>query len=307
MHLPVHIDGSNNGLQIFSLLLRDPQSAAATNCVPLASPRDIYADVADHVRILLQQDGGPLARAWLDFGIDRRTTKRIVMCMPYGLTRFSSHEYLRDWYLSRVQAGVAPFEARDVYGAIDMLCGMIWKGLDQVVGSARTCMDWLRRVARLHVEADKPIRWTSPAGLLVEQRYYKPRRVSVKTSVGSVLRQHRIIEDGEDLSMARNVNAISPNVVHSIDASVLMKAVNMAASLGVRSHACIHDSVGVLPTDVGTMASAIREVSVEIFLTPVLEILRSEMEKHSGLSLPDPPERGSLDVTSLRDADYYFS
>jgi DNA-directed RNA polymerase len=45
-YLPVGLDGSCNGLQNFSAMLRDEVGGAATNLVPSEKPSDIYAEVA---------------------------------------------------------------------------------------------------------------------------------------------------------------------------------------------------------------------------------------------------------------------
>ena len=309
--LPVHLDGSNNGLQIFSLLLKDPVGGLATNCLPCDSPRDIYADVADRLIAKLQQSPSPHARKWVEFGIDRKTTKRIVMCMPYGLTKFSSHEYVRDWYLDRARVvcpdGSHYFPIDVVFDAIKFLTELLWQSIDEIVFSARSCMDWLKEIAKMHVENDTPIRWTAPSGLLVQQAYRKIQRVSVKTSVGSVVRQHRIVQEEGSLAMAQNVNGISPNFVHSLDASVLMLAVIQAGSCGVDAFSCIHDSIGVKAGHAGIMSSVIREAAIEVFSQPVLEQVREEMSAYLGKSLPDPPSPGTMDITALRDADYFFA
>lgn len=307
--LPVHLDGSNNGLQIFSLLLKDETSGAATNCLPTEHPRDIYQDVAERLKQRLASLSDPIADRWLTFGIDRKTTKRVVMCLPYGLTRYSSHEYLRDWYLDKAKAtGNAVFGVAEIFPAIIVLANALWDSLNEIVKSAKDCMAWLREVAKIHVEEGKPIRWTNPAGFPVTQAYRKHNRVTVKTLVGTVIRQHRFRIDKDDLAKMQNVNAVSPNFVHSLDAAVLVKAVNMAAAKGdVRNFSCIHDSIGVLASNASMMAACIREAAIEIFSQPVLHTLRTEMEHYLGRSLPAPPAQGSMDITQLRDADYFFA
>eukprot|EP00955_Chlamydomonas_euryale_P011546 124098-Chlamydomonas_euryale.AAC.1 len=44
--LPVHMDGSCNGLQHYSALARDPACAAAVNMLPADAPADVYSAVA---------------------------------------------------------------------------------------------------------------------------------------------------------------------------------------------------------------------------------------------------------------------
>ena len=90
--LPVCLDGSNNGLQHFSAMLRDTIGGKATNLTPEVIPQDIYQMVADVVQEKVQEDGKsgvPYSKEWITFGIDRKITKRPVMVVPYGGTRFS--------------------------------------------------------------------------------------------------------------------------------------------------------------------------------------------------------------------------
>ena len=94
-HLPVGLDGSCNGLQHFSALLRDEVGGAATNLVPAPVPADIYREVAKRAEEILSEVGEDdpnfwMAQSWLVFGIDRKITKRSVMTLPYGVT-YRSH------------------------------------------------------------------------------------------------------------------------------------------------------------------------------------------------------------------------
>ena len=97
--IPICLDGSNNGLQHFSAMLRDPVGGKATNLTPEPIPQDIYQMVANVVLTLVKEDatlGVNYAQAWLDFGIDRKITKRPVMVVPYGGTRYSCREYVEE-------------------------------------------------------------------------------------------------------------------------------------------------------------------------------------------------------------------
>lgn len=308
--LPIHLDGSNNGLQIFSLLLKDPIGALATNCVQTDTPQDIYQIVADRVKEKLAAIGDPLAQTWLAFGIDRKTTKRVVMCLPYGLTQYSARGYVDEWYREKSKStSNAPFGKMDSFQPVLFLSGLIWDAISETVVAARECMDWLKQVAAIHIDAGVPIRWTAPTGFLVEQGYKKSSKIMVKTSIGHTIRQHRMIVDGTELSKKRNVNGISPNFVHSLDAALLMRTVNMANANGITDISCIHDSFGVCPADAGNISTIIRECAVDMFDKPLLHGVHSEMSKYlpKGISLPDPPKQGSLDISQLRNADYFFA
>jgi DNA-directed RNA polymerase len=83
---PVWQDGSVNGLQVISLLLRDEVGGGLTNCVEAdirSVPHDMYQQVAARTLQLLQQEERPdkvaWAKQWIDYGVDRSCVKRCVM------------------------------------------------------------------------------------------------------------------------------------------------------------------------------------------------------------------------------------
>jgi DNA-directed RNA polymerase len=55
-HLSIQLDGTCNGLQNFSALLRDEDGGKATNVVPQDTPSDIYQEVADVLIEMVGED-----------------------------------------------------------------------------------------------------------------------------------------------------------------------------------------------------------------------------------------------------------
>ena len=48
-HIPVAVDGSCNGLQLYSLMLKDEKAGRLVNLTVTDSPQDIYQVIADNV------------------------------------------------------------------------------------------------------------------------------------------------------------------------------------------------------------------------------------------------------------------
>lgn len=310
--IPIAMDGSNNGLQIFSLLLRDKVGAEATNCIPTERPRDIYQDVADIVTARLRETDHPMAAKWLEFidgQLPRDATKRSVMTLPYGSTFHACIHYTRDWYeeVRKKRGGVTPFERG--YEPSVYLARFIWTAITETVSSARECMDWLRKVSDIFTEAGQPVRWTSPSGFPVKQGYYKFKTKQIKTVVGNVVRFSNYLEDIEDVAGRKQKNGISPNFIHSLDAAALVKTVNLSHDAGLDSFAMIHDSYGVLAADAPKMAQVLREVYAEMFTDPILERFRDELLLYlpQGTVLPPIPGSGDLDVNLVKDSLYFFA
>ena len=88
--LPIQADCSNSGLQHYSAMMRDPIGGKATNLVPSNKPNDVYNLVAQKLIMKLRDiKDDPLAKKWLEYGIDRKLCKKPVMCLPYSLTKIS--------------------------------------------------------------------------------------------------------------------------------------------------------------------------------------------------------------------------
>lgn len=131
--LPVFMDGTCNGLQHYSALLRDEVAGEAVNLVDSDKPSDIYGVVAKKLEEKLSDDGlsnrticnevsdvcvdttrnnrtdrigsddarindtSPLSKSWLELGINRKLTKRPVMVLPYGGTKMSCRKYVEEY------------------------------------------------------------------------------------------------------------------------------------------------------------------------------------------------------------------
>ena len=97
--MPVALDGSYSGIQHFSGMLRDAVGGRAVNLIPTEKPSDTYQKVADLVNKKLEEriceagEDKKLAQECFSLNIDRKTTKKQVMTLPYGATSFSCRKY----------------------------------------------------------------------------------------------------------------------------------------------------------------------------------------------------------------------
>ena len=91
-HLPIHQDGSCNGLQHYAALGRDALGAGAVNLLPAERPQDIYSEVAEIVERRRREDaesGVAVART-LDGFVRRKVIKQTVMTTVYGVTAYGA-------------------------------------------------------------------------------------------------------------------------------------------------------------------------------------------------------------------------
>ncbi|KOR44987.1 hypothetical protein ADT27_13395 [Xanthomonas oryzae] len=298
------MDGTCNGLQHFSAMLRDEIGGAATNLLPADVPSDIYAIVAKRTQERLQdaerdQDG--LVEKWLTHGINRSITKRSTMTLPYGSTRFSSAGFVRDDYLRK---GKAPeFDADQYNKAAQLLSRFIWPAIGETVIKAREGMDWLQEAAKAAIKGGAPaLHWTTPTGFPVWQVYNQVEVKKVRTKMAGAA-QIRVYVPGDVPDAKKHAAGAAPNCVHSLDASHLTATVNACAAVGIKDFAMIHDSYAVHACHAATLARVLRAEFVKMYENH--DVL-AEFAASNCIDLPRP-EPGSLYLGSVMDAEFFFS
>jgi len=309
--IPCYIDGSNNGLQILSMLLRDPVGGSATNCTP-GDRRDVYQDVADAVTSALREADDDCARGWLAWfeggRMPRAAAKRSVMTLPYGCTRWSVRQYVVEWYEEEVRLGrpAAWPTAGEAFGRLTELANLLWTAIEGTLGRALEAMAWMRQLTDLVVRAGAQPLWVAPTGFPVRSSYPQWRSQVIRTKLGEKVRWVRHRRDAGRPNKRRHRNGLPPNFVHSLDAAALARVVSR---FGDRPVSTIHDSFGALAPDVAELGRLVREVYAEMFQPDLLVNLRDQLARAAGgrVDFPQPPTRGSLDPMGILNSEYAFS
>ena len=116
--------------------------------------------------------------------------------------------------------------------------------------------------------------------------------------LGEVKRTTVAIGDSKEVNIAKHKAATAPNLIHSLDASLLhLSALRFDAPI-----ALIHDSVLCRATDMGTLSCIVRETYMHLFaehdyLTDFARQIGAETE---------PPIIGDLEPESVIDSTYFF-
>lgn len=298
------MDGSCNGLQNFSAILRDAEGGLATNLIPSALPNDIYQMVSDRVTSILEgleEDKDGFRSMWLAHGLTRQLVKRSVMTLPYGSRQSSWAEFIVKDYM---RAGYWPELDKNLYDrAARFLSKHLGNAIAETVAAAADAMEWLQKAssAILRQGYDR-IQWMTPSGFPVTQVYWEmeEHRINTKLCGNAKL---SIRSDKDDPKKSRHRNGIAPNFVHSLDASHLTLVVNRARAEGITAFAMIHDDYGTHCADTAKLYRIIREVFVEMYEAhDVLEEFRAAYA-----FLSEPPPMGKLDLKQVLDSPYFFS
>jgi DNA-directed RNA polymerase len=292
--LPVGIDGTCNGLQHYSAIGLDPIGGAATNLVPDDHPHRIYAEVCAKAESILS---ARTERPWCP-PLSDKLFKRGIMTTPYGLTPIG----MREQFITDGWTKGAP----DEFACATYLRDLLTEAMSGVVVKAMEYMRWLKACAEIANEIGKPLRWTTPTGMVVTQDYVVPdeRRLNLP-GLGKTLfletpkTERRLYEQ-------KQMNGTCPNVIHSFDAAHLCLTVNAAYDDGVLDFWPVHDSYATHAPLVPTLGFHTRDQFVGMYKENPLERFKQENEEWLGQVLPPLPARGTLDVESVRDSDYFF-
>jgi DNA-directed RNA polymerase len=307
-HLPVALDGSCNGIQHLTTLMRDEKGAVSVNLVANGKPHDIYNEVAQVVKAKIDDDMWPGR-------VDRALMKRNVMTLPYGVKRYGMREQLlAHLEKERMRAPYFDRAEHDEWHACHYLSGVVDKSIRHIVGKACECMDWLVSVARVAAKNDLPVQWTAPSGLLVQQRYLHALTERVAPHIGEFRMRSHISLPINKIDARKQANGISPNFIHSLDAAHLVATVNLARENDthtVDSFAMVHDSFGCHAGDTEAMMSALRVSFVEMYSEDLLTVFRDEILEQLPEELwgevPAVPKLGEMDLSAVRESDFFFS
>lgn len=335
--IPVALDGSCSGLQHFSAMLRCEVGGKAVNLIPSDTPQDVYGIVAEKVNVALKSIAasepspeGELAKQWLAYGVDRKTTKRSVMTLAYGSKQYGFKDQIMEDVLepafkkfTREGTGTWPFEG-DGYRAAGFMAKQIWDAVTATLVKSVEAMSWLQKAASL-VSAERsykdaegkevmfslPIRWSTPVNFPVMQAYWDMEPVRIKTSLQG--RIDLIMQKAmTTLDRRAQSNGISPNFIHSCDAAHMMLTTARATQEGIKSFAMIHDSFGTTAAETEDLFRIVRESFVEMYGdVDVLEQFKEEIERQLPedlrKELKELPIRGTLDLSGVLTSSFCFA
>lgn len=299
-------DGSCNGLQHFSAMLRDSVGGRATNLVPSSTQQDIYRLVAEETTSLLASNTSltcVFTAKWRNHVLSRDLVKRSVMTLPYGSTRFSCADFIFSEYVSKHKA--PEFDQTDYKPASRALSVYVWDAIGNVVVKAREAMEWLQAASDELIEAGVvEISWRSPSGFMTRQTYDKAEFIKVETRLaGGVRIRPTIVIPGDAPCKRSHRNGIAPNFVHSHDAAHMHLLICAADDAGLGHLAFIHDDYGTTADGTETLHKLIRATFVEMYTRcQPLE----EFAARTSVTAP-LPELGDLDINVVNDSTYFFA
>ena len=281
--LAVAVDATCSGLQILAGLAGDKSTAKLVNVIPSDKPQDAYAVVAETAKPDCPKDYQQY--------IDRKTVKRTVMTVPYNATPFSNRSYIREALLEK---GVE-VEKDD----LTLIVKAVRSAMNTIVPGPMSVMKWIEdEVTKIIKRGETELEWCTPSGFIVHQKLMKKNIVSMQLQLLGRCDLKVATDDSDEVDINRHKAATAPNLIHSLDASLIhLSAVKFNAPIAV-----IHDSVLSRATDMSQLSAVVRDSYMHIFaehdyLTDFACQIGAETK---------PPIIGDLEPSSVIESTYFF-
>jgi DNA-directed RNA polymerase len=296
--LPIAFDGSCSGLQHFSAMFLDEVGGREVNLVSGLDRHDIYNTVKDAVGAVLEASEDELGQQWIDSGLLTRKLLK-TPTMTYGYS--SEVPGMTDQITDAVgNDGVEFFGKENLFKACNFLAKITFDEIEKTVVKAAEAKTWLQQCVR---GEQAPAQWTTPDGLVVVQKYkmQKSKRLDITLDTDRLRSRYNV--DTDSVDTRKMASSISPNVIHSLDATHIRMVAVAASNEQMHSLAMIHDSFGCHAADAGRFFQIIREEFVELYSKSVAKDINEEL---SGGTV-DMPEMGNLDLKGVIGTDYSFA
>uniref|UniRef100_A0A287CY01 DNA-directed RNA polymerase n=1 Tax=Ictidomys tridecemlineatus TaxID=43179 RepID=A0A287CY01_ICTTR len=294
-HLPVHQDGSCNGLQHYAALGRDSVGAASVNLLPSDLPQDVYSGVAAQVEVFRRQDAarGVRVAQVLEGFISRKVVKQTVMTVVYGVTRYGGRLQIE----KRLRE-LDSFPQEFVWDASHYLVRQVFSSLQEMFSSTRAIQHWLTESARLISQAGWAVEWVTPLGIPVIQPYHHDSKFLVKGGLQSIT-----CSSSRDTSQKPNTlkqkNGFPPNFIHSLDSTHMMLTALHCYRKGL-TFVSVHDCFWTHAADVPVMNQVCREQFVRLHSQPILQDLSQFLVKRFCSSPSTRPQSLSQRVLTTK-------
>jgi DNA-directed RNA polymerase len=281
--LPIATDATCSGLQILAGLCRCASTAGLVNVTPSGKPQDAYAVVAEHAAPNCPESIRP--------HMDRKTVKRVVMTVPYNAKPHSNRQYIRD---ALKEKGVE-ISNEDLTQTVKA----VRASMNVIVPGPMAVMSWIEsEVAKAIKRGETQIQWVTPSGFVVTQKLMKKLYERVQLQLMGRVNMRVATGDSDKVDINHHKNATAPNLIHSLDATLLcLSALRFDAPISL-----IHDSVLCRATDMATLSRIVRETYMHLFAEQ--DFLKSWAAQIGAET--EPPMINTLQPESVIESTYFF-
>lgn len=292
--LPIHLDGSCNGLQHYAAIGRDIKGAKAVNLLPTNKKEDVYTDVLEYLLTQLSTSEEDVIISKI---LSRKIVKRPIMTSVYGVTVFGAVKQMEESLKEANLEQLLTREEMNLYSKkltiiLFRLSRLIKLSLDELFKNAKFIQLWLlstcqrvvtsidkpkdgKEIDFKEMQFTKPMMWSTITGFPVIQMYFTDSKTSISTPLQHLaVRKQTVIKE---IHTRKQYNSVAPNFIHSIDATHLLFTCNSCQESNI-PFVAVHDSFWTSPDSVDGLNTILRQQFVNLYASDIVNKLRDETQ-----------------------------
>lgn len=361
---PVFLDATCSGIQHLAAIIKDVELGSHVNLLEstdVDQPKDLYTWLLDPINLAINKYGEENInfRHFQDIQFDRKHIKHSIMTKVYNVTNFGitqqlkskleqkeelyekiAEEIAEDLIIVRKNKKKDYYYAPTKLGLKVLLSAQDLSKIAQIINiqiflnfpSLNNIYNYLINISKLMNKLDLPLNWTTTAGLNITQRYLKKKTIKIKLSLFQKTKTLIYKELTDKTDKSKQEQAIIPNVIHSLDASHLMKILIQGEKDQFGPIITVHDCFGTLPSKMeeldfrvkkeflllyidGNFLFKFNERCLQTIRDNGIEIYSNSKDKkeyvitqnNKLLPIPTLPSIGSLDLEKITKAKYFIT
>ena len=361
---PVFLDATCSGIQHLAALMKDLELGSETNLNPSTDkdkPGDIYTVLLEFINKAINKFGEDnLEYSSLSIvKLTRKHVKAPIMTKVYNVSIYGISWQLQALFkgeeiaiLNREEVVIQEmkseleeslkinknkFNCPDIFGGkisltkkeIYKMASIINEQIFVVFPSLNAIYNYFLDVTKLTVKLGIPLIWIAPSGLKITQRYNKIKKTIVPISLFGKTKKAVLRENTEILDKAKQIKAIIPNIIHSLDASHLINLIISASKEKFKPIITVHDCFGTLPNLMGELEHKVKKEFILLYTDNnflnqfhqrfIQNITDNNFElvdkggklfvvlNNRLLQIPSLPQSGKLDIEKISKSKYMIS
>lgn len=341
--LPVFFDATCSGIQHLAGLMRDSNLAKEVNLTSqttLDDVFDIYSKLAIPINEKIRRIGreDPKYTNLIEVNLSRKIVKKPIMTKTYNVTVEGIVDQLLENITTNKKGEIKSYAVPSILeGKICYLNKEDIRKIANIINDTffeeypliQFFYEYLKDLAKIMNLANLGISWITPNGLTLLQ-YYK--HYNSNSVLIPLFKKKAVLKTKSGkLDSLKQVNAIIPNVIHSLDANHLMKVVKKVYFKLNKPVITIHDCFGTHPNNMATLIEIVKCEFVELYSNQnfILEFHKFNLKQleingfeiktddktfyslvninNSWELIPNPPLLGDLDLKEVKNSVYMLN
>lgn len=301
---PVFLDATCSGIQHLAGLMKDLELGVNTNLLPQTEddiPEDIYSYLLNIINEAINNYG----KEHIEYNIltfvklERKHIKAPIMTKVYNVTKYGISRQLQailkgedvdllileekekviDEISNELEENIKSnkkktrficpsndgsniyLNHKEIYKMAEIIDDQIFV----VFPSLNSIYNYFIDVTKLTIKLDIPLNWITPSGLHITQRYLKMKKKVVSVNLFGKTKKFVIRKNEKDLNQNKQVQAIIPNIIHSLDASHLINLILSAKKDNFHPIISVHDCFGTLPNKMKYLDFKVKTEFINIY------------------------------------------